>query len=239
MTGEQRMQEAAFSAQICEAEIEAVRNITGAETGPDSLFKIIDNASGFAEMVAKKIRSPATPPVACKEGCSWCCHQTVRVTAPEAFLIARFISSLADLGLRTIIEDALRKLDMQTRGLTPKARAILRTPCAFLKEDRCTIYAIRPLACAEFTSFNVNDCKKGYRVGFKPKSVIHEKARMVAYYAVRDGLILGLRESLPGVDNADLELTAAVVDALDSPQSARDWLEGKGVFTNAHLKQDQ
>jgi hypothetical protein len=81
---------------------------------------------------------------------------------------------------------------------------------------------------------DVADCKRAYRVGFKPRGIVHEKARMVAFYAVQQGLTEGLRESLPASDSAPLELTGAVIAALH-PKSAEAWLSGGMVFGDAHL----
>ena len=202
---------------------------------PNGLQAVIENASGFAEAMTQKFRHPDTPAVACKEGCYWCCYQSVPVTAPEAFRITRFLETeqLED-GQKDVVT-RLHKLDKKTRGLTPKARAKIRIPCAFLKDGRCVIYSVRPLACAEFTSFNVQDCKRGYRVGFKPESVIHEKARMFVYRAVQQGLADGLRRVLPKADTSSLELTAAVVCALDSPDAEASWIAGAKIFAGAHL----
>jgi Fe-S-cluster containining protein len=235
MTDDQRLKEEEFSRKLRDAESETVCNILSQGSTPDGVQEVVENASGFAEATAQKFRHPATPAVACKEGCTWCCFQSVRVSAPEAFRIARFLSREVMVAARTDVVNRLRKLDKVTRGLTPKARAKLRVPCAFLADGRCTIYPVRPLACAEFTSFDVQSCKRGQRIGFKPGSVIHEKARMLVYYAVQQGLTDGLREALPGTDTTPLELTAAVVSALDSSNAEASWISGGNVFATAHL----
>ena len=81
---------------------------------------------------------------------------------------------------------------------------------------------------------DVDDCKRAYRVGFKPKGIVHEKARMIAFYSVQNGLLEGLRESLPASDSAPLELTGAVIAAL-RPKAAEAWLAGERIFDQAHL----
>ena len=157
------------------------------------------------------------------------------MSAPEAFRIVRFLSNEVVTTRRTDIVNRLRKLDEATRGNSPKARAKLRLPCAFLADGRCTIYPVRPLACAEFTSFNLQDCKHGYRVGFKTGSVTHEKARMLVYYAVQQGLSDGSRMALPTADTTPLELTSAVISVLDSSDPEVSWIAGGKVFAHAHL----
>jgi len=235
MIEEQRKKEEAILRQLRTAESEAVFDILKQELTPDGLHAVIENASDFAEAVTKKFRHPDTPPVACKMGCYWCCYQSVPIIAPEAFRITWFMETEQLEDDQTDVVDRLHKLDKKTRGLTPKARAKMYVACAFLKEGRCVIYPVHALACAEFSSFNVKDCKRGQRVGFKPKSVIHEKARMIVYHAVQQGLVDGLRRVLPKADMSLLEFTASVVCALDSPDAETSWITGAKIFAGAHL----
>jgi Fe-S-cluster containining protein len=236
-TPEQKQKEEELSAGLRDAEREAVVQILAQDPTPTGLMYVLNNATGFAETMAVKFRHPRTPAVDCKEGCSWCCYQTVPVTAPEAFAIADFIRSSED---QTTLEATMAKLkegSQRTQGLTPRERTKQHVPCSFLDEGKCSIYQVRPLACSEFTSMDVDDCKRAYRVGFKPKGIIHEKARMVTFYAVQQGLSEGLRESLPASDSAPLELTGAVIAAL-RPRAAEAWLAGEKIFDQAHLISD-
>jgi len=235
MTSEQCIKEEAFLSQLRTAESETVVDILNQSLTPDGLNTVIKNASGFAEAMVHKYRHPNTPPVACKKGCSWCCYQSVSVTAPEVFRITRFITTMHQETDRQNLIDRLYKLNEKIHCLSPQARAKKRLPCAFLEGNRCIIYSVRPLACAEFTSFNVQDCKKGQRVGFKPGSIIHEKARMLVYRAILKGMINGLHRSLPKSDNTPLELTAAVVCTLNEIEAEMSWISGSQLFANAHL----
>ena len=47
----------------------------------------------FARTMARSISEEASPdrPLACKEGCHWCCCLVVEVTAVEVFAIARHL----------------------------------------------------------------------------------------------------------------------------------------------------
>jgi Fe-S-cluster containining protein len=235
---EQRGKEKLFSTQLRDAERNAVKNIATHDHSSGAIFRIIDSACGVAETVYQDNRFAKTRAIACKEGCAWCCYQTVRVAAPEAFRIARFVQALGKTAREAVME-RLRDLDKRTRGLTASARAKLREPCAFLKDNRCMIYPVRPMVCAEFTSFDVKDCERGYRVGFMHTGVTSERARTVVYGAVRAGLTQGLREALPEADTTPLELTAAVVDVLNSPDAAADWLSGGKVLEGAHLAEEK
>jgi Fe-S-cluster containining protein len=234
----QHRQEDAVLNHLREDEVAAARDIVTQTPTADGLQAVIEDASGFAEAMTQKLRDPATPAVACKRGCYWCCYQSIPVSAPETFRISRFLSSESMRDRRAAVIERLRKLDARTRGRDLKERAKLRVPCAFLENGSCTVYEVRPLACAEMTSFDVQDCKRGQRFGFEPGGVIHEKARMLVYGAIYQGLVEGLRQALPTADTSPLELTAAVVSALDNPAAESSWLDGGEVFAAAHFASD-
>jgi Fe-S-cluster containining protein len=197
---------------------------------------VLNNASGFAETMAAKFRHPQTPRVDCATGCDWCCYQTVAVTAPEAFAIAEFIRSTDDDSRAQTIS-RLDDINQKSQKLTPRERTKQHIPCAFLQEHKCAIYPVRPLACSEFTSMDVKDCQRAWRVGFKPKGIIHEKARMLTFNAIRQGMFDGLKPALPSTEPAYYELSAAVLAAM--PEQAVDlWLDGTRIFDNASLTQD-
>jgi Fe-S-cluster containining protein len=237
MSPEQKQKEEELSVGLRDAERDAVVQILAQDPTPRGLMHVLNNATGFAETMAVKFRNPRTPAVACKEGCSWCCYQTVPVTAPEAFAIADFLQTSQDQVSLEVTVARLKEVCQRTHGLTPRERTKQHVACSFLETGKCSIYQVRPLACSEFTSMDVDDCKRAYRVGFKPKGIIHEKARMVTFYAVQQGLLEGLRESLPTSDAGPLELTAAVIAAL-RPNAAEAWLAGEGIFDQAHLRAD-
>lgn len=234
ITPEQQQREAELSAGLCGAEREAVVQILAQDRTPTGLLHVLNNAVGFAETMAGKLRHPRTPQVDCKEGCNYCCYQTVPVTAPEAFAIAEFIASPEFSPAREARTAKLIAVNQTTQSLTPRERTKKHIPCAFLEERKCSIYPVRPLACSEFTSMDLNDCKRAYRVGFKPKGIVHEKARMVAFYAIRQGLLDGLREALPESHPEHYELTAAVI-AASMPNAAENWLAGNDIFERAGL----
>lgn len=233
-----RRNERAFSSQLHSIERDSVERLVAEDPSPKAVLRIIDQARALAETVFENNQGPGTSRVVCHKGCSWCCHQTVMVTAPEALRIAEHLRTLEDASLRRLFITRLRKLDQKTRGQSPMQRAALHTPCAFLVDGSCGIYPARPLACAEFTSFNVQDCIRSYQTGFRDNSVTCDKARKLVFHSIRSGMAQGLREGLPASDNANLELTAAVVDALRSPDAAEEWLAGAPVFKQAHLADD-
>lgn len=90
------------------------------------------------------IGAAAAGNVACHKGCSACCHIAVQVTAQEAAVIGR------EIGVK--VATPARWSTKSTRD--DDAERLYGVPCPFLKDDACSIYASRPLACR--TQFNVD-----------------------------------------------------------------------------------
>lgn len=190
------------------------------------------NAHGFAEFMSERLRGGHAEETACHRGCSWCCYQNVAVFAPEVFRIVEFIRRQAP-SEQERLATRLNLLDNVTRGMRATQRHKIPMPCAFLEQGRCSIYEVRPLACAEFTSRDELACKRGKRVGFGPLSIIHEKARMHAFNAIHSGLAAGVQKALPHADARPLELIAAVSDALGDNTTEAQWRCGERDFTRA------
>jgi Fe-S-cluster containining protein len=108
--------------------------------------------------------------ISCKPGCTACCYMAVPVSEPEAYRLralvdgmpeeqrsavqARF-SAAMDLFRNTGLLEELFQSPL-TEDDIPKKMANLNAyyakwqPCPFLENDKCSIYAERPLICREF-----------------------------------------------------------------------------------------
>jgi uncharacterized protein len=80
------------------------------------------------------------PHAACRRGCSHCCHISVLIPQQEADLMGKRI------GVKP----------HKVRGITCREdiESGYHNPCPFLKDDECSIYEHRPLACRQH--FNVD-----------------------------------------------------------------------------------
>lgn len=79
--------------------------------------------------------------VPCSKGCTACCHIPVLVCQDEADVIGR------EIGRKPAKVDYTRVADQEYIG----------TPCPFLKNDACSIYASRPLACRMHFNMDIDD----------------------------------------------------------------------------------
>jgi Fe-S-cluster containining protein len=199
---------------------------------PLALVEVADHGSRVAEeTVRAAMAADPPPPLACKEGCDWCCHLTVGTVVPEVVRILEHLrQTLSPEALRATRE-RVAALDEQRRRQTLSRRADARLPCALLVDRRCTVYPVRPLTCRGFNS----------RSAFRCEQFAGGQARDVPAYAPQqrvmtftlDGTRAGLEAS--GLNDDLLELTAALRVALEVPDAVTRWLAGEPVFAPARL----
>lgn len=100
--------------------------------------------------------------IACRSGCSWCCHFDVDVTPAEAAAIAGVIRTWHPRDRRARIE-ALKQAQAAREGMDgPMDRYFARIPCALLVDGKCSVYAVRPLLCRGYLSSDKDECQRGF-----------------------------------------------------------------------------
>ena len=92
-----------------------------------------------------KFKLPVLPSMRCDEGCGECCGP-VLCSEDEFARIRRFIAE---------------------RGIAAVDRG--KMTCPFLREGRCTIYAVRPFVCRLFGHVAGLTCSRGYNVNVSPE----------------------------------------------------------------------
>jgi len=131
-----------------------------------------------ADVRSKNIKS------VCSEGCSHCCHQHVRIHWAEGALIDKFIEETMSAEIKENVLSNFNSWFEFFNDNTPnggvideseilnfeKIAAQSKLACPFLIEDRCSIYAVRPLVCR---THSVNDtpdlCKENSHRNGNPK----------------------------------------------------------------------
>ncbi len=105
--------------------------------------------------------------IACRAGCAWCCHLPVMASPPE---------------VRLAWAQARRTLPAETLDAIAAEARVLDTsvprPCPFLVEDRCSVYAARPLACRGWNSTDADACRRAYALGYDGVEIpVHARLR--------------------------------------------------------------
>jgi Fe-S-cluster containining protein len=136
---------------VAEGERSAAVEIISEGRTPEKLRELALNAVWWGDHVLAGLhaKQPPSRPLACGNGCSWCCHLHVDAKAPEIFLIADYVKDILAPAPEEIdaLKQRLTTVAARTEGLDPGRRALAKIPCALLVDGRCSVYKVRPLAC--------------------------------------------------------------------------------------------
>jgi Fe-S-cluster containining protein len=120
-------------------------------------------------------------PFACQKGCAACCTQSVTMTSLEGEVILDFINAegrkewlLAKLTQTTPGKSKANITTNQFAAACINHREIDEdalggwdfTPCVFLEDNNCSIYAVRPFGCRSFGS--LEKCEAGRAAEMPP-----------------------------------------------------------------------
>lgn len=95
--------------------------------------------------------------IACKKGCSHCCHTWVSVAAPEALYVAKIVQSRDDVAIEKV-----RSAHASTKEYDFETRAVHPYPCPLLEDVVCSIYDFRPKVCRLAASADAEICARTY-----------------------------------------------------------------------------
>lgn len=178
-------------------------------------------------------REPPQVPSACREGCAWCCYQTVGTTVPEVLRLVEHLRHTAGAGELQALRQRVAEAEQRRRALAPGPRGRAALPCPLLVDARCVAYAARPLTCRGDNSSDAGACEAALATGRRAAVPVYAPQQRL-HTLVLDGLRAGLEEV--GLDGSLLELTAALGIALDVPDAGARWLRGEPVFAAARLR---
>jgi Fe-S-cluster containining protein len=99
--------------------------------------------------------------LACRAGCSWCCHFTIDIRAVEVLRILDHLATLPQTEQRRVRERIAKNAQTIAR-LNEDERARINIECAFLNEGRCLIYSARPQTCRNYHATDVAGCRQAF-----------------------------------------------------------------------------
>jgi Fe-S-cluster containining protein len=169
----------------------------------------------------------AAPKLGCGKGCSWCCHQAVEVTIPEAILVAAHVADPADPRHRAILAEADARAKLDT-----SRRYRLGRPCPLLADHQCSVYEDRPLMCRAMLATDGERCRQALEkvlAGGEEEASI-ESFPFVQYFLLGDQAgIRGLCKDM-GLQHDLVELVEAVAAILRDPPIVDRWIAGEPAF---------
>jgi Fe-S-cluster containining protein len=184
-----------------------------------------------------EIQSEGQPAPACCRGCDTCCCLEVSATAPEIFLVVRFLrltrSAFAAHGVD--LGALVSTCRTRTTGMDQQTRFSSRQMCPFIIGGACAIYSVRTLACRGHVAFDREACEaaaKGQDVE-APVSIAHKSVRALAQGAMQAALRDG------GLEWGASEFLSGLERALNDPDAEARWLRGERVFEDLRIDAEE
>ncbi|HWP26018.1 MAG TPA: YkgJ family cysteine cluster protein [Xanthobacteraceae bacterium] len=175
------------------------------------------------------LRQLASIPVACKKGCSHCCHGWVSASAPEVLFVAKAVRRRSD----PTVVGRIRTAFEITRDVEQAARSKHPHPCPLLENDACSLYAIRPGSCRFWASADAGICARAYH-GISDEDIPAPRLNLVGRNAYAIALAAALKHA--GLPHHLYEFNAALARAVERENAEREWLAGIDIF--ADVKRD-
>lgn len=231
-----------FMLAVVATEVERAERLTASEILDEGrtiekAVEVADNAAGWARRVVADLKKkyPPPKPVACRQGCFFCCYLPVTTDIPFVIRIAEFMraeftpEALADARQR-IEEHVVASL------ATPASRRFTtRLRCPLLVEGLCSVYPVRPLSCQGWHSLDVSRCEADYNHPDSQATAPINVLELAPSKWVGNGLADGLRRV--GLDAHEVDFIPALRIALDEPDAAVRWLAGEDAFRAAWISE--
>jgi Fe-S-cluster containining protein len=180
------------------------------------------------------IQMEGAPSIACKGDCPACCVLRVVATAPEIFLVARFVAAnaraLAANGVDIL--GRIAETNAIAAGRPERERMALARICPFIEHGLCLAYRVRPLACRGHASYDQQACLDATAGSATAEAVVSTPHLMVRSL-VQNAMMSSLR-------TAELafglyELNEGVALALATPDSEERWTAGDDPLAPAAI----
>lgn len=196
------------------------------------------DAEEVAGAMAARLSSGRRLPLACSEGCAYCCYSsTVHASTPEILRIASWLKERLTSEELTTLTARARAAAEQIAPLDLDGRAQAKIPCPLLDvaKGRCTAYDVRPIACRAYHSGSVEACKRAHDAGEANPILPIDPPLFDVAHAHGFGMMTALVSE--GLDVGPYDLAAALPVALESALDER-WLSGKKVLPHTRLSEE-
>lgn len=157
----------------------------------------------------------ALPP-ACKEGCCHCCHGLIPATLPEILDLARVVEGW-DNAAKARLAARLADYEAKSKSYWRYDSQTFQEACPFLENDRCQVYAHRPLFCRGKSSYDPADCaaqREGKNVPIHAVPGQHEVGA-----ALVNGIFAGIKAA--GRFSGTYDLGASVGILFEHPNAGK------------------
>ena len=194
----------------------------------DSCVTLASKVDERIEATLSQANSPDTP-IACKAGCSFCCHLRVMIRPHEAIALFRYLrSQVPDEKARAIVAKVLANADL-IGSMTETEHMSARIPCAFLVDGCCSAYSTRPGICAAHHSLDRKGCEDSYN---DPTDLSDRIPMLGRVRHIHGAMEAGISRALKGLnlEGESMELHTAVAALLRDPSLIARWRKGRSLL---------
>lgn len=169
--------------------------------------------------------------LACKEGCSWCCHFTIDLRPVEIFRILQFVDRTFDGVSRERLRARLAENRNITVSLDEMQRMQRNIQCPFLVEGRCGIYEARPQTCRNYHATNAAGCQKSFE---EPDNLEIDPEFAPIVYQTGGAHVEAFAKAMrdEGYDVDAYEMNIALSAALESSDALKRFLSNDKPFSD-------
>jgi Fe-S-cluster containining protein len=211
--------------------VEAVRSTLGESTDVDACVALAGRIDVLMDEALEYFRQGGAG-VACRAGCSFCCHLRVMVYPHEAIALFRYLRSRIPKEQADVIQARLIANAAHIGKLSREGRMATGVACAFLVDGKCSAYEVRPAACSGYHSLSKERCEEAWQTpaGSPDRIPVLKGLRYVAA-ALDDGMDQALAEAR--LSGRRVELQTALAALIRNPSLIQRWRSGRELVKNA------
>jgi Fe-S-cluster containining protein len=167
-------------------------------------------------------------PTDCKEGCAWCCHQSVFAVTHEFLFLQDYAQQNLSEEVREHILARAREKVMLSMNKPLDEQLKIRAACPFLDEGSCLAYEARPMACRIYLSSSLRSCKREHDQPGNQESISDLfEFPLLAGRMLNEGFVAYLKQS--GLPSSELPIEQGYSSMLSMGQTMEDWIEGSST----------
>lgn len=211
---------------------DTARNLAGSLKGlrrtPENVLDLAQRVQRIFDLTQDRMAQlfPPAEPIACKAGCTYCCHLLFFTDVSTVFLVADWLRRNQPAESLESLRSRLAAFIDEGYGL----KSVPRPPCPLLVDDRCMAYEVRPLVCRAQNSLQVSQCEEKFR-GERDMVTAHDVPLRI-WAGLAEGLSAGLAEAgLAGSES--VEFVTALKIVLETPDAMDRWMAGETLFAPA------
>ena len=204
---------------------EAVAATLGTSTDVDACAALAARINALMEQATQSLQADGAG-IACREGCSFCCHLRVMIFPHEAIALFRYLGSQMPEEQARMVRKRVLENAAHIAALAREGRAATNLPCAFLVDGRCGAYQARPAACSGYHSLSREKCEASFNNGGNlPEGIPVLSALRYIAAALDEGMEQGLDAAR--LSTTRVELNTAVAALIRNPALIQRWRTGR------------